>query len=136
MTQQEAELLRDRLKADLQKVEKYIEACRDINAIALRNQFGLLGESAAVASESNRTNGAVAPRQYGDISRMVSDAIRQCGNENYNVRDISGKLTRMGESISKLSIGMTLRRFADQGKIREMRPGSGRRPTKYSTVKL
>jgi len=124
----EAEDFRDQLAADLRAVEKFIEIARcsgsSESSLSL-NKF---------SSVSTAGNGD-KPRRYGEVGENVSEAIRQC-KKNYNVRDVEKALKHSGHSLSRLSITNVLRRFTTQGRIKEVSPGAGRRPTLYTNVSL
>ena len=124
----EAEDFRDQLAADLRTVEKFIEVAR---------RSGASGSQAVVQKFSSAavSGNGTKPRRYGEVGEAIADAIRRC-KKKYNVRDVEKALKRDGYSLSRLSITNVLRRFTTQGKIREVVPGAGRRPTLYTNVSL
>jgi hypothetical protein len=124
----EAEDFRDQLASDLRAVEKFIEIARRSGS----NDSSL--SLTRFSPESTSSNGT-KPKRYGEVGENVAEAIRQC-KKNYNIRDVDKALKRTGHSLSRLSITNVLRRFTTQGKIREITPGAGRRPTVYTNVSL
>lgn len=139
----EAEALRDRLKADLRAVERFLEVARRNEFVI--DTFGFSTESdielapapavaAAPVQGPQSSNGATI-RSYGEIGRAVEHAIKQC-SERFNAREVERILRQRGSNISRPVIARTLRRFEEQKKIRVVRKGSGRRATRYTNVSL
>lgn len=128
-----AEELRHQLENELRVVNEYIEIQR--RAATRTKPPAVTPRLSNDKHDRNGANANINGAFYGIIGPSVANAIKQCGR-NYDLRDIRRRLQKDGKQYSASQIATALRRFEKQGKIKEVKHGSGRRPNKYSTISL
>ena len=131
--------IRDKLKAELAIVEKFLEIAKQHGANGANGSSSNGSTATVVIHASSNAVPTPSPnhpelpgteREYGAIASVVKEAINLCP-EKYTIRDVSGVLTKINKPLSKLQIATVLTRFARKEQIHIHRRGKGSKPTVY-----
>jgi hypothetical protein len=138
--------IRDKLKAELAVVEKFLEIAKAHGSNGTNGSNGSNGASSLIPPDANREKPAIikqsspvspgqrelpgTEREYGAIASLVLESIHICP-EKYTIRDVSKVLESINKPLSKLQIATALNRFAKRGQIFIHRRGKGSKPTIY-----
>lgn len=125
--------IRDRLKAELDTVEKFL-------AIARRE--GLDSESSSTLTvrtpepESQRTMPTIVQQtngEYGHVGRFVWEAIKLCPVE-FSVGDVHDAANKDVHPLSRTQISTALARLTKQGKLQVIKEKKGKSPAVYRRI--
>jgi len=124
--------IRDKLRAELAVVEKFLEIAKARGANGSSN--GSIPDKATPQEQPNpnQRNLQLPGNEggYGSISETVREAIR-IAPEKYSIRNLFEILGRINKPLTKLQIGTPLSRFEIRGEIEVHRKGKGNKPTVF-----
>jgi hypothetical protein len=122
--------IRDKLRAELATVEKFLEIARARG----HNGSAQPAEVKPDAARPNPKQGQLripgTDAKYGAVAEVVREGLRLCPNK-YTINDVEAVLEKLGKPLAKLQIATALTRFARRGEIFVHRKGKGRKATTY-----
>lgn len=131
--------IRDKLKAELAVVEKFLEiakarGCNGSNGSVPNAGGGVIDTIRAGAGAGQRNLPlSGAGKEYGKIAGTVREGIRLCA-EKYSILDLFVVLERINKPLTKVQISTVLNRFVRKGEARVFRKGKGNRATIFRKI--
>jgi len=121
--------IRDKLKNDLNIVEKFLEIAKRqglANGDSIDNQLALSTEGQSLLKPVVKQSG----NGYGAIGKSIFESIKLCPIE-FTVTDVRESLKEIDPNVSKLQIATVLSRFSRQKKIQVISRKVGRKAAIY-----
>ncbi|MGA2749569.1 MAG: hypothetical protein ABSG59_12395 [Verrucomicrobiota bacterium] len=135
--------IRDRLKAELETVEKFLEIAKNhgANGSATIAPPAVTGADAPPKAAIRVPNRPTLPqrelpgieRKYGELAETVEGAIK-LAPARYTIANLFEILQKIGKPLEKKQISTVLMRMAKKEKILVHRRGKGSRPTIFKNV--
>lgn len=122
--------IRDKLKADLSVVEKFLEIAKSQTSNGSRVVLDPVVISPRQDPAQTDLRMPELQKEYGTVADMVREGIKHAPDK-YTIRDVSNILQKIGKPLTKLQIATALTRFARNSEIHVHRKGKGSRPTVF-----